>query len=291
MKDVPADTGITLALGGIGMRGIANVGVLQALIERRVEIKRIVATGVGAIIAGYFALSRDPAEVVAPIASFFARNRRFLWGLEQAGGLNSAERRTAARSIAYFLRERLFCRENIDHIGIFPWSIVEDDLRRVFGETTAADLKIPLAVSAIDLTDGREALLDSGSIVELSMAGIAFPGLFPPVVMDGHRFLSSSLYCEIPLCSLTAVDRPIVAVTYSQDRRFRRPHSMLEIMACVDELRGAAVASKVLERADMLIELGRQCWSSGQRMERLIPLAKEATLNAIDGWDFLSISA
>jgi len=287
MKHKAADTGITLALGGIGIRGALNIGLLQALAETDVPIKRIVATGLSAMIGAYFALGHDPSELVPRITQFFEANHSSMWEVELLGGLTAGERRMAARSMSYFLRESLFCHANLTRLGVFAWDLVEDSLSQLFGDLASEDLKIPLVVSVIDIEKGEETLLSTGPILDLVKAGIAFPGLFPPVVIGGRKYVSSATYCTFPLSSLSDTDRPIVAVSFPERREARPPRSMIEVLARVDEIRGNVLTQQVLANADQVIRLepiGGSNWSSFRRLEKAIVLVRQACVQEISGW-------
>ena len=79
--------GVTLVLGGVGVKGVANIGTLQSLHEHKVKINNIVATGISALIGAQFALNRDLGLLTEHFVRFFTENHRYLWGLEQLGGL------------------------------------------------------------------------------------------------------------------------------------------------------------------------------------------------------------
>ena len=288
MKHEVADSGITLALGGIGIRGALNIGLLQAIAEAKIPIKKVVATGISTMIGAHFALGRDPGELLPRITQFLEENRRSMWEIEQLGGLTAGEKRMAARSMSYFLRESLFCRANLTRMGVFSWELVEANLSQAFGASTLSDLKIPFAVSVVDIARGEETLLSEGSIVDLVRAGIAFPGLFPPVEIRGHRYVSSATYCGLLLVSLNDADRPILAVLYPERREARRPRSMIEVLARVDEIRGNVLTQQILSKADRVIRLrapGGSNWSSFRRLERAIPLVRQACMEEISGWN------
>lgn len=287
MKHETVDKGITLALGGIGIHGALNVGLLQALQETRIPIKRIVATGVSAMIGAHFALGRDPSEVVPRITRFFEENRHMMWEIEQMGGLSGGDKRMAARSMSYFLRESLFCRSNMRRMGVFSWELVEDNLQQAYADRTTQDLKVPLSVSVIDIDSGEEKLLADGSVLDLIKAGIAFPGLFPPVQIAGRRYVSSATYCTLPLSSLSDTDRPIVTLSFPQRQEIRRPRSMIEVLSRVDEIRGNALTQRLLDKANLVIKsdrIGESNWNSFRRLDRAIPLVKEACEAEIAAW-------
>lgn len=288
MKQESAENAITLALGGIGIRGALNIGLLQALQEAGIPIKRIVATGVSAMIGAHFALGRNPGEVLPRITRFFEENRRMMWEIEQLGGLSGGDKRMAARSMSYFLRESLFCRTNMMRMGVFSWKLVEDSLFRFYGGKTTEHLMVPLSVSVIDIDSGQEKLLAEGAILDLIKAGVAFPGLFPPVQIGGRRYVSSATYCTLPLSSLSDADRPIVTLSFPERKEVRRPRSMIEVLARVDEIRGNVLTQSLIPKVDQVIRLdkiGEGNWSSFRKLDRAIPLVKEVCAAEIARWD------
>jgi len=265
-------------LGGLGIKGAANIGALQSLCQHKVKIKKIVAAGVSSLAGAQFALERDLNLVTDNLVRFFAEHERYLWGLEELGGLLWSRRRRAVGSFSYFLRERLFCKANLKRLNILSWDLVEGELEKHFGDIAAYQLKVPLAVSAIDLRRGKETLLEEEKLVERLKAGIAFPGLFPPVRIGERELVSSSLYCELPLGSLTEADRPIVAIDIPSALSVQRPRSLIEVIAHVDELRGAAIKQKFLSKADKVfcLEVVKGFWwGSYRQTPQLVSRARE----------------
>jgi len=179
---VDLSSGVTLALGGIGLKGVANIGMLKACGELGIEVKGLRATGITAVIAAHSALGRDPVGLLPRFTGFLQAHRPELWGLEAYGGFAPRRRLKAARSVAYFLRESLFCRANLSRMSVFPWPVVEPVLVELFGDAGTEDFSLPLAVGAGDIAAGREVLLrEAERVVDLLKVGLALPGLFPPV--------------------------------------------------------------------------------------------------------------
>ena len=281
--------GITLVLGGLGVKGIANIGVLQALVEHRVKIKRIVAAGIGTLVGAQFALGRELEPLTEYFVRFFTENDRYLWGLEQFAGVVRSRKRRVVDSFNYFLRERLFCQANLKRISIMPWEVVEADIDNVLADASPSDLKLPLAVSAIDLKRKTEVLLKDGDLKERLKAGIAFPGLFPPVHIGDRELVSSTLYCEVPLGMVGKTKRPIVAVDIPSELSMHTPGSVIEIMAQMDEVRGAAIKEKLLSKADIVFTLEglrKFRWGSYKQIPQLISRARgemDRLLSSVEG--------
>lgn len=245
--------GITLVLGGSGVKGAANIGVLKALREYESKIGRIVASGISALAAAQFALRGDLELLVDHLIPFFTEHQRQLWALEQLSGLPRSESRRAVSSYSYFLRARLFCRANLARISILSWECVQGELEGVFGNVDFSELEVPLAVSAIDLRQGTEVLLDKGRLVDCLKAGIAFPGLFPPVLIANQELVSSTLYCELPVDRLDEEDRPIVVIDIPTRLKGRYPKSVIDAVTQVDEIRSAAIKQRLLTKADVVL--------------------------------------
>jgi len=275
------ESAITLALGGIGLKGIANAGVLHEAREMGVPVKGLRASGVSAVIAAYFALGKDPLELLPRFLAFFREHRRELWGLEAYGGMAPSRRLLAARSMAYFLRESLFCRANLERLSVFPWSVKEESLREIFGDVAAEELETPLAVGAVELQSGREVMLRKGTLLELVRVGIAFPGLFPPVEIGGKAYVSDVLFTEVPLVDIIRWERPVVAVAVQGRLPSYRPRSILEILARADELRQWALKEARLTGADAVIRItGRGGWASTAGLPALVEGARRAAREA-----------
>jgi len=272
------NSGITLVLGGVGVRAVANIGVLQVLRERDVPIRRIVTTGLSTLIAAHFSLGGDLDALERELGVFFTANHRYLWGMERYSGLSREELRRAAGSLSYFLRQRLFCQLNLKRLSVLSWEIVEQGLKGLFGEARASDLEVPLAVSVVDVDARVQRLLGSGRLTDLVKAGLSFPGLFPPAQIDGTRVTSSVLYCDLPLEHLADSDRPIVAIDLPSVGTTARPVSLLEILTRADELRGQAVKARLLQRADQVVTLDslrHAPWGGYKRLSEWVRRARE----------------
>ncbi len=245
----------TLVIGGLGLKGLANIGVLQAISESDIPIKRIVASGISSIIGAQFALGRDMNLLTDELVSFFAENDRYLWGLQRLSGMPRRRTRRVRDSFAYFLRERLFCQANFSRISILPWDILDSRLKTFFGDVHPSDFQVPLAVSAIDLSRKQEVLLEEEDLIMRLKAGLAFPGLFPPVHHRDREYAGSTFYCELPLSTLSTADAPIIVSDIPSSLSTERPGNVIETLARVDEIRSMVIKKDLLARADRLFSL------------------------------------
>ena len=248
--------GITLVLGGLGLKGVSHIGTLQALQAHGIQVNRILVAGSSTLVGVQYALGRNLNHLSEHFIRFFTENHRFLWGLERLTGVDHSRARRVRDSLAYFLRERLYCQGNFKKISLLGWDHFEDDILNYFGNVTFDDLQIPVSVSVIDLTLQKEVLIESGILSDGLKAGIAFPGLFPPAVFDGHEFVSSTFLCELPLNSLNKTnDEPVVVIDIPGQKTIKPPSTIIETLARVDEIRSSVIKRKQLEKADVVYTL------------------------------------
>jgi NTE family protein len=105
---------IGLALSSGGARGFSHIGVIKALMENKTPIHYIVGTSMGSIIAAYYALHKDVTGLELIVDDF-----------NKADMLSLIDVNDPRKSIVKGDRARLF-------------------LKRIFGDKTFADTKIPL---------------------------------------------------------------------------------------------------------------------------------------------------
>lgn len=173
---------IALALGGGGSRGYAHVGVLRVLEREGFRIRALAGTSAGGIVAALYAAGYSPDEM----------ERRFL-------ELDAAS---------------LYTRDEEDGPGLLGLAGARHVLKEFLGDRTFADLKLPCALTAVDVRTGREVILNDGIVVDAVLATIAVPGVFPPKILGGHELVDGGVLDPVPVsvARLLAPALPVVAV-------------------------------------------------------------------------------
>jgi len=165
-------------LGGGGVLGAVEVGMLRALLEAGVRPDLVVGTSVGAVNGAAFAA--DPTlEGVARLGGLWQE----LSGGEVFGGSLLTRARTVLRT------------------GTSLHS--SDPLRALLEQHLPGrgfeDLAVPFQCVAAEIERARERWFDSGALVPALLASCAVPGLFPPVQIDGRHYLDGGLVHSIPV--------------------------------------------------------------------------------------------
>lgn len=158
-----------LALSAGGPRGVAHLGVLQALEEAGIPVAAVAGASVGAYVGGLFA-----AGVSLPEIGRFWDEMGF-------------------RQTARFL------------LPTFPWrgwSTGEEllrALREVVGDRRIEDLPIPFAPVVTDLRTGQPVALHRGSLAEGIRASLSVPGLFVPAELGGGTLIDGGVVHPLPV--------------------------------------------------------------------------------------------
>lgn len=177
---------IALALGGGGARGLAHIGVLRAFEREGVRVRAIAGTSMGGIIAAAYACGMSPDAIQQKAAELEIR------GMLQLRSTGPA----------------LFGLEKVQ-----AWLI------GLFGELTFEELRIPLAVTAVDLAACREVVIRTGPLVAGVMATIALPGIFPPQILGEHRLVDGATLDPVPVRPVRDLHNgPVVAIVLSPEQ-------------------------------------------------------------------------
>ena len=218
---------------------MAHIGVLRRLEHEGFHVRAVAGTSAGGIIATLYAAGYTPDEMEAR----FAR-------IDQT---------------------RLFGLATREGPAILGLSKAESILEEFLGDRTFADLKLPCAVTAVDVRSMREVILREGRVVDAVMATIAIPAVFPPRQMGEALLVDGGTLDPVPVADARglAPDLPVVAVPLSPRlgeqgnlMSVRIPYVPHRIVEQISRFRLAQAFNVYLQSADagqrMLTELRLQ---------------------------------
>ena len=171
------DWDVAFVLGGGGVLGAHEVGMLQALGEAGIRPDLIVGTSVGAL--NGVLVAADPARAVERLGA--------LWREEGVGD---------AFAGSLFGRVATLARSGTHlHSG--------EPLRRILEELLPVrrieDLVVPFQCVAASVERAAAHWFSEGPIVPAVLASAAVPGLLPPVSIGGEHFFDGGLVHSIPV--------------------------------------------------------------------------------------------
>lgn len=165
-------------LGGGGLLGAHQVGMLRALIESGIIPDLIIGTSIGAV----------NGAMIAANPSLTTINRMAeLWTLiGQKGLLDSS----IFEQIKTFSQSGTHLQSN-------------EPLRELFSNAFTVerfeDLMVPFQCVAASIETSSTHYFECGPLIDAVLASSAIPGLLPPVEIDGQHYLDGGLVAPIPL--------------------------------------------------------------------------------------------
>ena len=190
---------VGLALSGGAARGAAHIGVLKCLEERRLKPAFLAGTSAGSIIASFYCAGLSVFEIEA---------------------------------IALNLKWANMLKLTVPRLGLVNSTYMVDFICKTIGKLRFSDLKIPLAITAVDLVSGEEIVLQEGSVAEAVQASCAIPGIFTPVKRGTKMLVDGGLICNVPSRALQnkGLDY-IIAVDLNAERVLtRQPQNIFEVI-------------------------------------------------------------
>jgi NTE family protein len=168
MKKNPAQSGIVLALGGGGARGLAHIGVLEVLAREGIPVRAVVGTSIGAEIGAFLAVG-TPVERMKELAC------RMDW----------------------ISTMRLFTPD-FGEAGISTGKGIREYLAPYMTDKPIETLAMDYAAIAADLTTGEEVVIRSGDLLDAVRASISLPGLLSPLEKNEQLLIDGGMVNPIP---------------------------------------------------------------------------------------------
>jgi NTE family protein len=209
----PARPRVGLVLSGGGARGIAHIGVLRVLEERRVPVDLITGTSMGSIIGGLYAAGYSPDEMADIID-----------GIDWADSFDDdpprAQRsfRRKQDDLDYLTSLELGLREGAVAL---PWGLVQGQklnliLRRLFLRVAAIDdfdeLHVPFRAVSTDVVTGQPVVHESGDLATAIRASMSLPGVFAPVEHEGKLLIDGGVSNNTPVDLALAMGADVLIV-------------------------------------------------------------------------------
>ena len=173
---IAAGEPVALALGAGGARGLAQIGVIESLQARGLDIVAVAGASSGALIGGVFA----------------------------AGKLDAFAARLATMSRGEFLR--LMAEPSFASEGLVRGDRLVDAMREVVGDPLIESLGVDFVAVAVDLVRQREVWLRSGPLWQALRASFAFPGVFTPGRIHGRDLVDGGLLAPLPIAATRLSD-------------------------------------------------------------------------------------
>ncbi len=221
--------GIGLALSGGGAKGMAHIGVIEALKDYGINIDYISGTSSGSIIAALYAVGCTPNEMLELV------NRNM-------NRIIDIDRNVGFKLLGTLMSKRVSIK------GFIKGNNLEKLLRYILRQKNVediSDVKFPLAIPAVDLNtgeiayfwnkqeDGRINLVQDnngyddepsyhtkGELASVIRASCSVPGVFEPKKINDNYYVDGGVRVNTPVEVLRKMGADkIIAVTFDCNKK------------------------------------------------------------------------
>lgn len=168
-----------IALSGGGARGIAHLGVLDALHKHGIEPNVVAGTSMGAIIGCFYAAGLAPKDILEEIKK--EKLSKFLsWSLPGDGFLD------------------------LDYM--------EELLSKHISSNNFNALKKPFYVSVSNLNSGKNEIISEGKLFEYVIASATIPVVFKTKLINSQVYVDGGLLNNLPVLAIKSVCDKVIGV-------------------------------------------------------------------------------
>lgn len=214
-----AHQSVGLVLSGGGAKGIAHIGLIQALEDNDIPIDYITGTSMGAIVGGLYACGYTPAEMMELINSDYfgylssgkadpAFTYYFSKGSPspQMFAMSVGGRDSTARS-------KIFNPQSL--ISPMPMSFGFMQIFSAYGAQCDGNfdrLFVPFRCVASDVAQKRKKVMGAGDLGESIRASMSFPLIFQATEIDGQVLYDGGIYDNFPVGVMQTEFAPSVII-------------------------------------------------------------------------------
>jgi NTE family protein len=277
---------IAFALGGGGVRGLANIGVIRALNEADIIPHVIAGTSMGAIIGALYADSGD-IDVVEQTVKSILRSEEFRKKANHLPGTSEMDRgfwdKVYEKAVKGYFFYRFLFRESVVSTEAFL-----TEMNCIVPDKHFSELRIPFACMSLDLVSGYPEILHSGPIRQAVSASSSVPGILPPVHIDGRMCVDGGWVEAVPVSAAKVlgagfiigvdVSRDIPAIDYGKEIK-----SSMDIVFRAGDITRSLMNTFRTREADFVIhpDVGDAEWSNFDNIGDYISSGYIAGIKAI----------
>jgi NTE family protein len=207
---------IALVLSGGGGRGMAHLGVIEALERNNIPIDFIVGTSIGGIIGGLYASGYTTEQLHQLMDTTNWNHVLSLTQDTEREHLYLSQKQTADKKQ---LTIRFDGLTPVIPSAVSSGQRLTDFINRLTLQAlyhpvkNFDDLKIPFRCVATDLISGKKIIFDSGNLSEALRASISVPLLFQPLKKDTLELTDGGLVSNIPVSVAQELGADIIIVS------------------------------------------------------------------------------
>jgi len=275
--------GFVLALGGGGGRGLAHLGVLEALEEHGLKPEAIVGTSIGALFGAMYALEPDIKRMRNRVEALLHSDAFSRLELPELSEAETADHTWLGKLTAAARQSVLYARA-AKGTALTDTGALLNLVQTLCEGKGFGDTRIPLFVTAVHFPSGEIEIFSKGNLPRAIAASMAIPGVFEPVEISGQHFVDGGLACELPAKEAKMVSKPgqlVVAINVGgRPNPDLRPSTVIAMLDWSIRIKSLYLRQYKAQFADVLIEpvTGFRQWADFSHPDQEIERGRQAAL-------------
>ena len=178
---------VGIVFGGGGAKSFAHMGVVKVFEENDIPIDVLTTCSGGSIIGALIACGISIEDIKK---EFYKITKKINW-----------------------------LRPNVSTKGFLSQKNIKNILFHFCGNKNIEDLNISLSIVATNLSKGKLKVFTKGNLIEAVCASSAFPGIYPPVEIDGELYVDGGVLNSIPadVCrNIVGKDNVVISISLDE---------------------------------------------------------------------------
>lgn len=171
---------IALVIGSGGIKCAAAIGMWRVLQDENISVDSVVVCSGGSLYGTLIANYADEGDMEE-----WSKN---LWTSDIMHGYTANLKASKDGTLRFNERS-----------GLVDDTYLNDNLRKIYGNLSFSDLKLPLKIVATDMLNGEKITLSEGSLFDAIRASLAIPIIFPPWEVDNRLLIDGSASDPLPI--------------------------------------------------------------------------------------------
>ena len=279
---------VGLVLSGGGSKGLAHIGVIKALEEKRIPIDYVGGTSMGAIIGGCYAMGMSPDEIISIIKS-----DEFAYWMS---GVIEEEYK-------YYFKEEdpgpdifkvgIDLKDTIPKtripLSVIPNHLMDFAFMEIFSRASAAagydfdSLFVPFLCNAADISNSREVVFRKGDLSQAIRASMTVPLYFRPIVLDGSIMYDGGIYDNFPAKHVISHFDPDVLIGSKAAMGNTAPDEF-DILGQIENIVMKPASYAIDSGQGVLLDhdLGKQSLLAFDKLDEFVEIGYQTTLEKMD---------
>lgn len=255
---------IGLTLAGGGAKGLAHIGIIQAIDSAGLKVEFVTGTSMGSVVGSLYAAGYSGKQIEQMARSLD-------WGLlfSSSPRLNAISIEEKSEYDKYALEVPIVKKKIQIGKGIIEgqelWLKLSEYFEPVYNITDFSKLPIPFKCIGTDLETGDAVQMDHGNIVTAVRASMAIPSVFTPVQYDGKLLVDGGVVNNFPVLDVKEMGADyVIGVNLNTGlSKAEELHSALDILLQIGFFKDAATFQKHKDQCDFYIFPDLKGYSTG----------------------------